>query len=108
MAAGAASAAECGARCLDNGNENGMEFGELSAELKKKFEACETPEEVLALVKQEGLELSDEELEGIAGGGIWHDAHSDGCPSCGSTNISYSNVGQWMYYKCKDCGKEWC
>ena len=48
-----------------------MEFRELSVEQKEKVEACESPEEILALARQEGFELSEEELEGIAGGGIW-------------------------------------
>ena len=45
-----------------------MEFDELSQELKDKAKACKTPEEVLALASEEGLALSDEELEEIAGG----------------------------------------
>lgn len=32
--------------------------------------ACKTPEEILALAKDEGLELSDEMLDAMAGGSI--------------------------------------
>ena len=33
--------------------------------------SCETPNDILALAKEEGFELSDDEPEGIAGGGFW-------------------------------------
>ena len=48
-----------------------MEFNELSDDLKAKAIACKTPEEMLALAQEEGYELSEEELDGIAGGGFW-------------------------------------
>jgi len=68
------------------------------------------PDEILALAKDMGMELSDAELEGVAGGSIWDppNAYSDGCPNCGSHNLQYGNVGQTMWYTCKDCGKTWC
>lgn len=45
-----------------------MGFEDLSPELREKAKACKTPEEMLALAKEEGYKLSDEEMEGIAGG----------------------------------------
>ena len=45
-----------------------MEFNELTEEQKAKAIACKTPDELVALAKAEGFELSDEELEGLAGG----------------------------------------
>ena len=45
-----------------------MNFENLAPEFKEKALACKTPEELLALAKEEGYELTDEELEGIAGG----------------------------------------
>ena len=45
-----------------------MEFDEISQELKDRARACKSPEEVLALAKTEGITLSDEELEQVAGG----------------------------------------
>ncbi|MBE6472608.1 MAG: hypothetical protein E7Z99_03385 [Coriobacteriaceae bacterium] len=49
-----------------------MEFDEISQELKDKAKACETPEELLALAADEGITLSDAELDQIAGGkGKW-------------------------------------
>ena len=74
-----------------------MKFEELSSELRDKI-AGKSPEELRALAKEEGHELSDEELEGIAGGG-W----SEGagiyveCPYCGE---SFSPYEDW----CPECG----
>jgi hypothetical protein len=49
-----------------------MEFDELSQEMKDRARACKTPEEVLELAKEEGITLSDAELDQIAGGrGKW-------------------------------------
>ena len=47
-----------------------MDFENLniSDELRKKAEACKTPEELLALAKKEGYKLSDEEMQAVAGG----------------------------------------
>ena len=53
-----------------------MDFENISDELKEKAKACTTPEEILELVKSEGIELSDEQLEAVSGGG-WTE------PSCG-------------------------
>ena len=55
-----------------------MNFDDLSPELKKKARACKTPDEILALAKEEGIELSDDELENIAGGLEW--TTPDPCP----------------------------
>ena len=46
-----------------------MNIEDLSPELKEKILACKTPEDLLVLAKEEGYELSDEELQSIAGGG---------------------------------------
>ena len=52
-----------------------MEFNDLTEGQKAKARACKTPEEMLALAREEGYELSDEELEGVAGG--WGDPCSN-------------------------------
>ena len=48
-----------------------MEFKDLTPEQQAKARACKTPEEMLALAKAEGYELSDTELEAVSGGGAW-------------------------------------
>ncbi len=42
----------------------------LTDEQKEKAKACETPDELAALAGKEGIELSDEMLDAIAGGYI--------------------------------------
>ena len=54
-----------------------MNFEDLTPELQEKANACSTPEEMLALAKVEGYELSDAELEQISGGGFWDDYPKD-------------------------------
>lgn len=48
-----------------------MEFKDLSPELQEKAKNASSPEELLALAKAEGFDLSDEQLESVAGGKDW-------------------------------------
>ncbi len=48
-----------------------MDINELTPEQKKMARACTSPEELLELAKTEGVELSDEQLEAVSGGGSW-------------------------------------
>ena len=61
-----------------------------------------TPEEMLAAAKEEGYELSEEELEMIAAGGEWR---NEGCPRCGHTGTMY-NPGTGVS-RCGKCGLTW-
>ena len=54
-----------------------MNLDNLSPELREKAKSCTSAEELLALAKSEGIELSDEDLQGIAGG--WSDCESRSC-----------------------------
>ena len=47
-------------------------YDDRSPEQAAKAQTCKTPENVLALAKEEGLKLTDEELQAVAGGG-WED-----------------------------------
>ena len=50
-----------------------MDFDDLkNPELQEKLRACETGEELVRLVKENGLELSAEQLESISGGIDWN------------------------------------
>ena len=49
-----------------------MKFEDLTPEQMEKAKACKTPEDILALAKEEGYELTDEELAAIAGGEEWY------------------------------------
>lgn len=50
-----------------------MNIENLSPEQLEKARTCKTSEELLALAKAEGIELSDEELSAVSGGGDWND-----------------------------------
>lgn len=41
----------------------------LTDEQKKRVEADESPEEILAIAKETGYELTDDQLESLSGGG---------------------------------------
>ena len=59
----------------------------LSPELQEKARARRTNEELFELVKEEGMEIPDEQLDTIAGG--WCSEHEWGCPAdkCGVYGI---------------------
>ena len=48
--------------------ETMMNYENLSPEQQEKAKACKGPEELAAIAEEEGFELSDEMLEGVAGG----------------------------------------
>lgn len=78
----------------------------------ERASACKTPEEILAFAQDEGLELTDEQLEAVAGGkdvNGWGFYGSDWfgniyCPFCNSTNVQIYTDGVRESYQCKDCG----
>lgn len=83
-----------------------MNFDDLqNPELQVKVKACKTPEEVLALAKEEGYELTDEELESVAGGSWFGngEGHYPACRHCGSWKhvVDRGTFGYW----CTACGK---
>ncbi len=76
---------------------------ELGNDLQEKVKACKSPEEILALAKSEGYELSDDELAAVNGGGSFPWNLPKNCPRCGSENIyHYTND-----FYCRDCGYSW-
>lgn len=84
-----------------------MKFEDLTPEQQEKA-AGKSTAELIELAKENGVELSREQLDEIAGGG-WSpsSALDDGCPKCGSLNVHVSSVGQTMLYTCNDCGNQW-
>lgn len=50
-----------------------MNYDDLTPDQMEKAKACKTVDELLELAKAEGIELSDAELEGMAGGLSWGD-----------------------------------
>ena len=65
-----------------------------------------TPEEMLALAKQEGIELTDEDLDTISGGG-WggEKQYRVECQHCKQIfKVPESQLGCWIH--CPLCGTE--
>lgn len=58
-----------------------MDFKDLTDEQKAKAKECKTPDELVALAQEEGIELTDEQLEAVSGG--WN--------SCDDCNNHYWN-----------------
>ena len=48
-----------------------MNYADIPDSLKERAQACKSPEELLALAKEEGYELSDADLEVVSGGDTW-------------------------------------
>ena len=79
-------------------------FRNLSDDQKRQLESNPSPEEVLRLVKETGIELTPDQLESIPGGGWGSNKGNIRCPKCKSTNVSGGAVGSGVLYHCKDCG----
>ena len=74
-----------------------MNIDDLTPEQKEKVGNCHTPEEILSLAKQEGYELSEEEMEQISGGKkAWN---TTDCPKCGYPMTAHKNAAI-----CEKCG----
>lgn len=52
----------------------------LTEEQRKRIETAKTPEELLAIAKETGYELSEEQLNTMAGGWCPLDCGSNSCP----------------------------
>ena len=76
-----------------------------------KAKACKNHSDLLALAKDEGVELSDEQLEAISGGGICRSTPDFVCPVCGSkdvnTKYNENSIAEWYSNSCKKCGHHW-
>lgn len=48
-----------------------MDMSTFTPEQQAQFKNAKTPEEMLELAQEEGMELSDEMLEGVVGGAQW-------------------------------------
>ena len=59
-------------------------YNKLTDEQKKRFRDCKTQEDFLRVVQEEGIELTDDQLEAISGGSAlsdWADQLEDTDPS---------------------------
>ena len=79
----------------------------LTEEQIAKAKACKSQEELLKLAKDEGIELTSEQIEAVSGGGCFS---SFKCPICGSKDyrkLPIYQVSGCSSYKCNQCGHEW-
>lgn len=80
----------------------------LSEEQIAKVKACKSHEELMALAKAEGVELTNEQLEAINGGGFCSDEMPEEwyftCPYCPSGKGTQEKLADGIY-KCSVCGK---
>ena len=76
----------------------------------EKVKECKTHEELLALAKAEGIELTNEQLATISGGGVCSVVSDVGdylnpydCPNCGSNDVKDDGRN----HRCNKCGYKW-
>ena len=76
----------------------------LTEEQIAKVKACKNEEEILKLAKEEGVELTDEQLEAVSGGC----GTMPNCPYCGSNNLYYMRMRGFVEdeYHCNNSGKD--
>ena len=81
----------------------------LSDEQRNKLATCKNADEILALANAEGVELTDEQLEAISGGGWACNGSAIRCPQCRSRDVDFytDNTKTARYRgKCNNCGME--
>jgi hypothetical protein len=80
-------------------------FGDLPEDLRLGIEQAETPEDLVALAKENGIDLSGEQLDQLAGGVSWGNGTT--CSQCGSSNIIKIDPNPLdRAYRRMDCGKQ--
>ncbi len=78
----------------------------LSEEQIAKLKECKGQEEILAAAKEEGIELTDEQLAAVSGG---HCYDGSQCPRCKQNTLkavgTYIEDGiNWVRMCCTNCG----
>ncbi len=74
----------------------------LSEEQIAKVKTCKNHDELLKLAKEEGVELTEEQLEVINGG--FCSTYTRQCPQCGGTYFDWGESAGLRRYYCKKCG----
>ena len=72
----------------------------LTEEQKAKVRGCKNQEELLKLAKEEGIELTEEQLEAVSGGIC---TSSTKCPNCGCTSFEWGESCNCRKYYCVRC-----
>ena len=86
----------------------------LTEEQIAKLKTCQSHEEILKVAKEEGVELTDEQLEAVSGGNCITGERCPRCNSdrCGSDLTSRFEYGTgkhegWHHVRCNKCGNTW-
>lgn len=56
-----------------------LDLKDLSPELREKALACKTRDELIELAKSAGVELTEEQLDAVAGGIRWGECEEESC-----------------------------
>jgi len=75
----------------------------------EKLKRCKNTEEILVAAKEEGIELTDEQLEAVSGGAC--DCYYE-CDRCGSDLVNRFEYGTgehegYYHVRCNKCGFTW-
>ena len=85
-------------------NENFEKYiNDLSPELQEKAHQCKTKEELNAFIAENDIELPEDALELVSGGG---GCATVNCPKCGSINYRLYTKRADVTSRCNDCGYE--
>lgn len=83
---------------------------DLTEEQISKVKNCKNQDELLELAKNEGVELSDEQLAAISGGFCSSSDFRWKCPNCGSSDTEVlerydqGTPHEYVRVHCKKCG----
>lgn len=81
----------------------------LTEEQIAKVKACKNSQEMLAVAREEGIELTDEQLEAV-NGGCGTTTFPFCCSKCGSNQLKREPCGEFLEksrYTCSKCGHYW-
>ena len=73
----------------------------FSKEQIEIIKACKSEDEILALAKKEGVQLTEQQLAAVNGGFCGKDYGPEKCPACNSDRIVLAD----NYWVCNSCGK---
>lgn len=74
-----------------------MNFEDLTSEQMEKAKACKTPDELASLAEEEGIELSDEQLEAMSGGNVLTEWANE-CPKKDCEGyVEYNSCPKYTY-----------